>query len=89
MPKAARKDKKKKDPNAPKRPLAPYMFFCKDRREDIKAENPDVSFGEIGKILGQEWSSMSDKEKRPYVQKAEKDKERYTAEMANYEPHSD
>eukprot|EP00850_Spirogloea_muscicola_P027075 SM015333S01369 [mRNA] locus=s15333:47:256:- [translate_table: standard] len=61
---AALKEKKKKDPNAPKRPLAPYMFYCKEQREIVKAENPEVTFGEIGKILGQQWSAMSEKEKR-------------------------
>ena len=56
--------KKKKDPNAPKRALAPYMFYCKDQREVLKAQNPDVSFGELGKLLGESWKSLSDKEKK-------------------------
>jgi hypothetical protein len=65
MPKAAaKKEKKKKDPNAPKRPLAPYMFYCKEQREKVKANQPDITFGEIGKVLGQQWSSMSEKEKK-------------------------
>lgn len=65
MPKAAaKKEKKKKDPNAPKRPLAPYMFYCKEQREKVKASQPDISFGEIGKVLGQQWSAMSEKDKK-------------------------
>lgn len=65
MPKAAaKKEKKKKDPNAPKRPLAPYMFYCKEQREKVKASQPDISFGEIGKVLGQQWSAMGEKEKK-------------------------
>ncbi len=29
-----------KDPNAPKKPCGAYMWFCKDKREEVKAENP-------------------------------------------------
>jgi hypothetical protein len=48
--------KKKKDPNAPKRPLAAYMFFCKETRPKVKEELPESTFGEIGRILGQRWA---------------------------------
>jgi len=90
MPKAAaKKEKKKKDPNAPKRPLAPYMFYCKEQREKVKASQPDISFGEIGKVLGQQWSAMGEKEKKPFLKKAEQDKKRYQTEMQNYEPDAD
>ncbi|KAI8067538.1 putative high-mobility group non-histone chromosomal protein, partial [Gongronella butleri] len=74
----------KKDPNAPKRGLSAYMFFSQDKREQVKAENPNVSFGQIGKILGEKWGAMSEADKKPYVQKAEKDKARYEAEKAAY-----
>eukprot|EP00897_Mesotaenium_endlicherianum_P007519 jgi/Mesen1/6796/ME000035S06175 len=90
MPKAPKapkekKEKKKKDPNAPKKPLAPYMIYCKEQREVVKANNPDVSFGELGKILGSQWSTLEEKEKKPYLKKAEADKQRYTEELAAYE----
>eukprot|EP00958_Prasinococcus_capsulatus_P019594 scaffold2437_cov395-Prasinococcus_capsulatus_cf.AAC.5 len=50
MPKSSR-EKKYKDPNAPKRPRAPYMFFCQAQREVIKAEHPDITFGEVRPVL--------------------------------------
>jgi len=37
---------KKKDPNAPKKALSPYMFFTQEHREIIKEENPGIGFGE-------------------------------------------
>lgn len=41
------KKKKKKDPNAPKNPKSAYMFFSTAKRDEIKAANPDATFGQI------------------------------------------
>jgi len=76
--------RKAKDPNAPKRALSAYMFFSQDWRERIKTENPDASFGEIGKLLGAKWKEMDDSEKKPYVAQAAKDKTRAEKEMSDY-----
>lgn len=39
------------------------MLFSQAMRETVKAENPDVSFGTIGKLLGQKWKELSDADK--------------------------
>ena len=52
-------------------------FFSQDNREKIKNENPDATFGEIGKHLGEAWKSLTDEEKTPYNEMAERDKQRY------------
>ena len=49
------------------RALSAYMFFVQDYRERIKEENPDASFGEVGKLLGAKWKEMSDAEKKVRV----------------------
>ncbi|KAL0577611.1 Non-histone chromosomal protein 6 [Marasmius crinis-equi] len=77
--------KSKKDSNAPKRALSAYMFFSQDWRERIKAENPDASFGEVGKLLGAKWKELDDEEKKPYIEQAAKDKERAETEKADYD----
>ena len=70
MPKADKPEKKEKrakkekNPLAPKRPLAAYMFFCKETREVVKTETPDLTFGEIGRVLGQKWAAADDKTKK-------------------------
>jgi hypothetical protein len=33
------------DPNAPKRGLSAYMFFANDQRDNVREENPGISFG--------------------------------------------
>ncbi|KAF7297226.1 hypothetical protein MIND_00955700 [Mycena indigotica] len=87
--KAAEKPQKasrsKKDPNAPKRALSAYMFFSQDWRERIKTENPDASFGEVGKLLGAKWKELDDEEKQPYIEQAAKDKTRAEQEKEAYE----
>ncbi|WVO15613.1 non-histone chromosomal protein 6 [Cryptococcus depauperatus] len=79
-----RASKKDKDPNKPKRALSAYMFFVQDYRERIKTENPEASFGDVGKLLGIKWKEMSDAEKKPYNDKAKADKERADKQNADY-----
>ena len=59
-----KKKRSKKDPGAPKRGLSAYMFFSQEHRKQVQADNPEASFGSIGKILGEKWKNMSDKEKQ-------------------------
>ncbi|RJL30105.1 non-histone chromosomal protein 6 [Bailinhaonella thermotolerans] len=71
---------KGKDPEAPKRPRSAYMYFSQDKRDEVVKENPDVGFGQIGKILGERWRSLGPEEKRPYEEKADADRRRYDEE---------
>ncbi|KAI9025093.1 high mobility group box domain-containing protein [Phycomyces nitens] len=77
-----KKRRTKKDPSAPKRGLSAYMFFSQDQRQQVKEENPEATFGSIGKLLGEKWKSMTDEDKKPYIAKAEADKKRYESEKA-------
>ncbi|KAL1282153.1 hypothetical protein QQF64_000956 [Cirrhinus molitorella] len=84
-PKGATKGgKKKKDPNAPKRPPSAFFVFCSDHRPKVKNDNPGISIGDIAKKLGEMWSKLSPKEKSPYEQKAMKLKEKYEKDVAAY-----
>lgn len=60
------------------------MFFANDNRDIVRAENPGISFGGVGKLLGEKWKALTDDEKKPYEEKAETDKKRYEAEKAQY-----
>jgi len=83
--KATRGGARKKDPKAPKRALSAYMFFSQDWRERIKAENPEASFGEVGKLLGAKWKELEEEEKKPYIEQAARDKSRAEQEKSEYE----
>ncbi|KAJ5674193.1 non-histone chromosomal protein 6 [Penicillium macrosclerotiorum] len=77
--------RRKKDPNAPKRGLSAYMFFANDTRDKVREENPGISFGQVGKMLGDKWKALSDTERKPFEEKAVADKKRYEEEKAAYQ----
>ncbi|KAH8426940.1 Non-histone chromosomal protein 6 [Aspergillus melleus] len=79
-----RVERKKKDPNAPKRGLSAYMFFANENREKVREENPGITFGQVGKMLGEKWKALNDKDRGPYEEKAAADKKRYEDEKASY-----
>ena len=77
--------KKVKDPDAPKRAKSSYIYFCCEKRNDIKKSNADMSATDIIKELGRVWrDDTSDKEKARFTKMSEKDKERYLKEMETY-----
>ena len=76
----AAKSTKEKDPDAPKRPQSSYFLFMNDRRPALQKEKPELKFGELTKVLTDDWKSLSDKDKKKYEDMAAKDKERYEKE---------
>ncbi|XP_066496012.1 high mobility group protein B3 [Tiliqua scincoides] len=80
----AKGGKKKKDPNAPKRPPSGFFLFCSEFRPKIKSTNPGISIGDVAKKLGEMWNNLSDGEKQPYNNKAAKLKEKYEKDVADY-----
>eukprot|EP00056_Hartaetosiga_gracilis_P011540 m.175620 g.175620 ORF g.175620 m.175620 type:complete len:228 (+) comp13518_c3_seq13:714-1397(+) len=79
-----RRRRKKKDPNAPKKPRSAYFIFAGDRREDIKSQNPDMRVAEIAKKTGAEWRNLSDDQKKPYFDKAAILKQEYNEAVETY-----
>ena len=53
--------------NKPKRKPNAYMNFVKKIRPEVVKENPDLSFTDIGKRLGEMWRALTDDEKKKYV----------------------
>ena len=62
-----------------------YVHFLNDRRENVRKENPDISFADISKKLAVEWGQVNEELKAEYVKRAEADKERYNKEFAAYQ----
>lgn len=61
--KKSKKSKNQGDKPKVKRASSPYIIFCTEKRPEVKAANPDASFGELGKILGQLWGALDEKGK--------------------------
>jgi hypothetical protein len=58
-----------KKPKALKKPrkVTGYMIFSQKVRADIKAENPEMTFGEISQETSRRWKALSDEDKAKYA----------------------
>lgn len=46
------------------------MWFCKEMREQVKADNPEFSVTDIGRRLGELWKECEDDDKKKCVRVA-------------------
>lgn len=74
--------KRTKDPNAPKRSLSAFFFFCNEERGKVKAQFPSYGVGDIAKELGKRWETCPNRPK--FEAQSAKDKIRYEQEIAVY-----
>lgn len=79
------KAKKQKDPNAPKKPSTAFFLFMADNRERIKAENPDITPAQVGKVLGAEWRELDPKDKAEYEATYETNLEQWRKDKLAYD----
>ena len=68
-------EKPKKAP-PPKKPLSGYLLYCKDKREEFKAANPEAMMPELSKLMGAAWKALTE-EVSAVPREGEEDKERY------------
>lgn len=78
------KTKKKKDPNAPKQNMSAFLLYCIATRNDFRAANPDLVFGDVTKLLSANFKALTAEERAAWDDKAATDKARYHKEMAEY-----
>ena len=84
-----KKNKKVKDPKAPKRALSSWIIFTTEQRPKFKAENPEKSNTELTTLMSQEWRNMTEGDKKKYTDLADVDKQRYMKEKEEYESNSE
>ena len=75
-----------KDPCAPKRNLSAYLLYQNAMRDQFKAQNPGMTFGQLSKFTSAMYAEMSPQEKAEWRARAEADKARYLADLAIYVP---
>lgn len=76
---------KKKEKPLIKRPTTSYMYFCMDERVNIKNENPTMSAKEITSQLGKRWRILTEEQKKPYIERQNNDKLRYSTQKSELE----
>lgn len=66
---------------APDSPLlccrSAFFVFCSEYRPSVKQQYPGLSIGDCAKKLGEMWSKLTQSEKQPYEEKAQKLREKY------------
>jgi hypothetical protein len=83
----AKKSRKGAKQTGPKRPMSAYLFFCKEKRAEIKEENPSMKATEVTSELGRLWHQVKETDEvEQYNELAKADKERYAAEMVDAPP---
>ena len=51
-----------------------YKFFYKETAQNVKNHNPGVKFGDVSRIVGEMWGTLTDAEKEKYRKMAAEDK---------------
>lgn len=84
-PTRGRRERKPRDPNAPKRAMTGYICYSKQRRSAAKQEYPHLKPRELTAKMAEEWNAMSDAQKTPFNEQSNVDKARYKAQRENYQ----
>ncbi|XP_070710610.1 TOX high mobility group box family member 4b isoform X2 [Pempheris klunzingeri] len=79
-----KKEKIRKDPNKPQKPVSAYALFFRDTQAAIKGQNPNATFGEVSKIVASMWDSLGEEQKQVYKRKNEAAKKDYFKALAEY-----
>lgn len=53
-----------------------YVRYLNERRDQLRAEHPELGFAELTRQLASEWSKLPMEEKQHYLDAADQDKER-------------
>jgi len=56
--------------SGPKKAPTAYILFSVNARQEAKEANPDASFVDLTRILGQQWNALSAEEKEVWAEKA-------------------
>ncbi|XP_040217696.1 transcription factor SOX-30-like isoform X2 [Rana temporaria] len=68
-----------------KRPMNAYMLWARINRPVLAKANPNSKFALISAKLGEEWSKLTEAQKEPYYEEAERIKRKHTREHPDWE----
>jgi hypothetical protein len=76
-----RRERRKNDPlRDVKKVRTAFSYFTQEQRPLITAKHHDLPFGEVSKLVGQQWASLDQTTRAKYQTEEAKDKTRYEGE---------
>ena len=76
--------RQKKPAGAPKRAMSAFLSFSQEKRHLVRQENPNLKNTDISGILATLWKNASEEEKAPHINREQRDREKYHAEMERW-----
>lgn len=71
-------------PDRPSRPLNCFMIYRLEKQKEVAAAHPGLSIGQISCLLASRWYQLSEVDKEPYRQIAERNKREYAKRYPKY-----
>lgn len=65
-----------------KRMVTGYIVYSGEERKNVAARNPDATFGEVSRLVGEQWRNLPTHVKTEYEDRAQRTNEETMAEMA-------
>ena len=67
----------RRNPEAPKRPMSPYVTFVKDKWKTVHESLPGAAAKDVMRTLGEQWNALPEAEKEKWKHLSDRDKARY------------
>ncbi|XP_028395645.1 transcription factor SOX-9-like [Dendronephthya gigantea] len=84
FPLQANSAKHSKAKNAVKRPMNPFMLYAQAARKKLSNLYPDLSYAKLSKTLGRIWKSLDQNEKQPFIDEAERLRQKHKIDHPDY-----
>ena len=76
--------RKNKDKSHIRRPMNAFMIYAQAARRKVAREYPNLSYAQLSKTLGKLWRLLDAKEKRPFIEEAERLRQQHKVDYPEY-----